>query len=843
MNQRLKETLNHKYSNYIRPFFWQHGASEEKLREYMGIIQNFGIQEVCLESRPHPDYAGPKWWQDVDVIMDEARKRGMRVWVLDDSFYENGFVNKIMRNAPDELKRWYLLEKNYTVQGPAKRMRFEISTDLGHIIHFGPVMREEYKAEALVAVILAKHTEGRFGPVNTELVNVTDQVDSDGFLVMDIPDGIFDIYVYTKRVTAVNKGAYMVSLIDRDSVHLMIDGVYEAHYERYKGDFGKTFAGFFCDEPGFFNSMGMGTGGPGRGLAMPLPWSDSVRDEMETRLSGNLTWLVGLAHDCCGMEREIRLDFMDIVTKKYESCFSRYLGDWCADHGVEFIGHVIEDGSAHSSLGGGTGHYFRAMAGQHMSGIDVVLNQLLPDMDFGRGRFYHYTIPALAASCAHQSDRQEGRALCEIFGAFGWTEGLTMMKWMTDLMFSGGVNQFTPHAFSDNAFPDDDCPPHFYANGHNPQYRHMPYLFGAMNRAAHLLNGGKAEARVAILFSAEAQWAGSFRLPDELAEKLVTNQIMYEILPMDNLKKADLSSGRIKVGSADYDCLIVDSTDFLPDEYIEKLNQVSGAGIQVLYVNKIPSGFGGKKTENPVSVHDGDLLQLLSDKKTVVSLKPEKWLRAYKYVHPDMTLYYLANTSLLNRIDTALTIKETGKSVLYNPWTEELITPVYDEEGRMIVSLERGESFIYITGEDVPEGKPKRKITAGKALPDDYSISMASHDNLDCFIPVEIRKLTDVLSMNSHFSGIVRYETVFDGKAEVIDLGEAYEAAEVFVNGKSAGVRFSFPYVYDISELTVEGTNELRIEVATTAFGAVRDPLSLRRPIPPEGILGPVMIQ
>ena len=84
---RLEDVLAGKPDNYILPFFWQHGEDERTLREYMGAIQESGIGAVCVESRPHPDFCGPKWWEDMDVILDEARKRGMKVWILDDSHF------------------------------------------------------------------------------------------------------------------------------------------------------------------------------------------------------------------------------------------------------------------------------------------------------------------------------------------------------------------------------------------------------------------------------------------------------------------------------------------------------------------------------------------------------------------------------------------------------------------------------------------------------------------------------------------------------------------------------------------------------------------------------------
>lgn len=41
----------------------------------------------------------------MDVILDEARKRGMKVWILDDSHFPTGYANGAMAGKPDELCR------------------------------------------------------------------------------------------------------------------------------------------------------------------------------------------------------------------------------------------------------------------------------------------------------------------------------------------------------------------------------------------------------------------------------------------------------------------------------------------------------------------------------------------------------------------------------------------------------------------------------------------------------------------------------------------------------------------------------------------------------------------
>ncbi|MBQ3106401.1 MAG: hypothetical protein IJC51_02860, partial [Eggerthellaceae bacterium] len=116
--KRINDLLNNQGENYILPFFWQHGETEAKLREYMNAIHDCGIGAVCCECRPHPDFCGPKWWEDMDVILDEAKKLGMKVWILDDAHFPTGQANGAMEEAPAELCKQFLSHNVVEVGGP-----------------------------------------------------------------------------------------------------------------------------------------------------------------------------------------------------------------------------------------------------------------------------------------------------------------------------------------------------------------------------------------------------------------------------------------------------------------------------------------------------------------------------------------------------------------------------------------------------------------------------------------------------------------------------------------------------------------------------------------------------
>ena len=70
-----------------------------------------------------------------------------------------------------------------------------------------------------------------------------------------------------------------------------------------------------------------------------------------------------------------------------------------------------------------------------------------------------------------------------------------------------------------------------------------------------------------------------------------------------------------------------------------------------------------------------------------------------------------------------------------------------------------------------------------------------------------------------YFSGTATYKNSFNLENEslnskiILDLGELRDVAEIFINGKSAGILWKKPYQADISQLVKSGENELKIEI------------------------------
>ena len=76
-----------------------------------------------------------------------------------------------------------------------------------------------------------------------------------------------------------------------------------------------------------------------------------------------------------------------------------------------------------------------------------------------------------------------------------------------------------------------------------------------------------------------------------------------------------------------------------------------------------------------------------------------------------------------------------------------------------------------------------------------------------------------------------------------IDLGDLVSSGELFVNGKSAGIRLSPPWKFDISSLAKPGENKVEVMIYNTlANNYTTIPTTYRGSIK-SGLIGPVQLK
>ena len=461
MSKRMEDLLSGKTGRAVFPFFWLRGEDEDTLRKYMHVIHDAGCRAVCLESRPHPDFCGPQWWHDLDILLEEAKKLDMKLWILDDSHFPTGYCNGALRPS---------MEKgDYTLLRQSVTSRVLLECRGGETVSLsGPDYRLSPEqvptaADTYFMKPFPRFADDRLLDVTAVRLDQAEQVSlgcgEHGEIRWTAPDGQWRIYgVYLTR----NRGPHRdyMNMLSVPSCRTLIDAVYEPHFRHYGHEFGKTILGFFSDEPELGNGHIYQLD---RRLheTEDLPWSEEVRAALENLWGSAWTTRLPLLWDTdadADQAAQVRCQYMDTVTRLVRQDFSCQIGDWCRAHGVRYIGHLIEDHGQHTRCGSSLGHYFRGLAGQDMAGIDDIGGQVLPqgeDLDIRTkwqehrdGTFYHFALGTLAASAAAIEPGKHGDALCEIFGNYGWAEGVNLEKYLAEHFMVRGINHFVPHAFS-----------------------------------------------------------------------------------------------------------------------------------------------------------------------------------------------------------------------------------------------------------------------------------------------------------------------------------------------------------------------------------------------------------
>ncbi|MED4953737.1 glycosyl hydrolase [Paenibacillus macerans] len=848
MNPKIKKLLRSEGENFIFPFLWLHGEEEEVLREYMEAIHSAGIGAVCVESRPHPDFCGPRWWHDLDIILDEAQKRKMKVWILDDSHFPTGYANGALKEAPPELCSQFLYYSSIEAVGPAKAAQLNVAKHAKYVKNpfehslFARANKERRKFDddTLLSVCAARIDQGFDA---STLTDITDFV-KEGQLVWDIPEGKWIIYVNYLTRNAGSRDGY-INMLDKKSAGKQIEAVYEPHYARYKEEFGKTIAGFFSDEPGLGNGK-MNDNRP-IGADQDLPWSEEVEAQMHARLGDDwkrklpLLWESSSHPD---QSAEVRYIYMDIITRLVEENFSKPIGRWCEARGVEYVGHLIEDNNMHARTGSSLGHFFRGLSGQHMSGIDDIGGQVMPGGEIypkktiigeRDGEFFHYMLGKLGSSLAAIDPIKKGRTMCEIFGAYGWGEGVRMMKYLVDHFLVRGVNHYVPHAFSAKPYPDPDCPPHFYANGHDPQFRHFGALMRYLNRMCALISDGKRITPAAILYHAEAEWAGEYMLDQKPAHVLTDHQIDFDILPADVFRERDRFKTQIgnllRVNHQEYKTLIIPYAQYIPASTAEAILELKQAGCLVLFIDGLPSG-----------ILDGDsgLLAALSD-CTVVSLdtlvselkahavaelvvEPAFSMLRYLHYRDESDIYLFTNENMAETFKGTITVSSSGPVYGYDAWNNQLyaVRAEHDRRGTALALEIPPYQSVVIVFDQAEDEDVKTLVPYDREiqLRDGWTMSLATSIEYPHFHDEQaISGFENVGLKYPEFSGFIRYENEVEIPAlqhASLVIEDAFEGVEVFVNGESAGIQVAPPFIIDIGRQLREGKNKIRIEVATT---------------------------
>ena len=331
------------------------------------------------------------------------------------------------------------------------------------------------------------------------------------------------------------------------------------------------------------------------------------------------------------------------------------------------------------------------------------------------------------------------------------------------------------------------------------------------------VNDRHAVCPVAILYHGEAEWCGKAMLMQKPGRILQDNQIDFHYVPADvfaerEFYKTELSD-KLTVNGHEHAVLVIPYAQFITKETAEAAIELADKGGRVLFIENYPDGLctgealpeGVKEKTKVVAL--SSLLEELSAYRTLTIAPANDRIRAMHYVG-DQEFFYLVNEGGKPWRGT-ITLPE-GEYHIYDAWHDRCLA-----WNGAALTFEPCHSLFLVKGaaESVytPPAFTERRVLEG------FSQSVCKALDYPKFGPAkEIIKPENYALTDKKFSGFIRYETRFTGKAQMLEITDAWEGVEVFVNGQSAGIQVVPPYRFDLRGLTADGENTLVIEVATT---------------------------
>lgn len=814
------EVINEKYekSNFL-PFLWIYGyETKEEIIRTVDAIHKSGAKTLCVEPKRHPFFGQQPFFDDMKAVFDRCKEYDMGVWLLDDFACPTGRAGGILKRMK-HLKKEHILETHTDIVGDNKDIKL--------------IIRKNKEEDELLCACAYKRVSGASQELTGEPIDLTDGAHG-RYLYCSLPEGEWRIFfIFRSMAYSDNTCADLVDFMRKESCDLQRQYVYEPFYAQFKEEFGKTFLGFFIDEPMFdnpkykityrnvnpyVNTVGI--------EYTCLPFSDHVVGAIQKKIPDfKLAELTLLWHDLEGRSAYVRHAYMEHVSDCYRDNYVKPLSEWSHERGVEYIGHIVEDYGVHARLDSGVGHFFKAMEYQDMSGIDIVLNQVIPgfahysqagtqmlvDTDF-----FHYVLRQLGASSAHIDPKKRGRAMCEMFGAYGWNLDVTHQKWLMDYLMVGGINRFVAHSFTDRK-GDKHFPPHFYDGGLNPQFNGFCANMSYCQKVLDLLEGGDHIAPVAMLYDGEGEWMNGddHMSMQTVARPLIDNFYNYDILPMDTiLSSCFVENGRIGCNKETYGCLIVPKAVYLPEVLIKKLGELASQGVKIIFVERRTKGCDFGEV-----VALGELVEYL-DKLNIrdISVKSSTdLLRFYHVKDGAKDKFFITNEDVVKSAKATITMDYTGKIKIIDCMKDEVVV----KEIKNKVDIEIGTyGSLYVetmANDDITPNYSAEEVQ----IPYDFKVSLAPCDNQEDFKPYrKADKPFNVIHFDEQpdFSGVVKFETEFKvnklGEKVILDLGRVGGVAEVTLNGKTYETVICNPFTVNVTDSIKKGKNVLSIKVA-----------------------------
>ncbi|GGA69308.1 hypothetical protein GCM10011507_21010 [Edaphobacter acidisoli] len=520
----------------------------------LDTMQHLGFRAVTVQAgfgMPFA-YLSPDYFHFFRTFVEEAKKRNMRVWIVDDAGYPSGFAGGEFTSEKPEL-RMQALELTQTIPVAA-----------------GQTIQKAIDP-ATVAVAAINKDDGKFIPIKVTNNEIDWTVPSGDWQIMLVEHQFRTSPTRSdtnpRRVKDTEQS--LEDYLDPAATMQFIAFTHE-QYKKYVGDeFGKTIMGFRGDEPDY--------------SIRGLPWTPKFFERFEQIKGYDIhPYLAALFLQKLTPEQQrAKADYYDVFSQMFRDGFFKVQGEWCAANHLEYQVHLNHE-EMEMALTRSEGDFFRDMRYVEVPGIDAIWHQIDPDTvsDY----------PRLASSVSHVYGKP--RAFTESFAAYRPTPTLEQARYILNEQFVRGVNLVEAMYFpatSRGVRP----PPAFMAD---PGF---PALMQYTQRVSYLMAMGRPAASVALYLPSSSMWMGDSAADAAFVstERMLSErQIDFDIIGEDALAR-DLIAGPgsfMTLSGNRYTTVILPSISLLSEAALDRLRAFAAKGGHVVFLGRTPSLIAGR---------------------------------------------------------------------------------------------------------------------------------------------------------------------------------------------------------------------------------------------------------
>ena len=585
---------------------WNDLLTEEQVRSTLADLNAQRVNMAFVHPRPGlaTPYLTQDWFTLWSAALDEAQKRGMKIWIYDENSYPSGFAGGYVPDAFPESRGFGLdvvsLDNLIDASG-----NWQIGESVVYVVER---LSDGSTLNRTTEVLAAK--EGNKPAPNKS---------SEG------SKWTIGRYQYAGSSQWFGGKTY-VNLMTKGVLDAFLGFTHETYRERLGDQFGKLIPGAFTDEPQVA-SAGM------------FSWTTDFPEEFQKRRGYDIIPNIDSLIEPVGDWKKVRYDYYKTVLETFIERWHKPLAEYCESVGLEYTGHDWEHEwpNAHQCPDNMATAFWR-----QRPAIDLLMNQ------FSRGthsQFGNVRSVRELNSATRQSGRS--RSISENYGAGGYDIRFRDLKRLGDWSYALGVNTTDEHLsyISIRGARKHDHPQTF--SYHSPWFEQYSKLEDYWTRLSYLLSRGElSQKRFLLIEPTSTTWlyqtesgrenqGKKDRIGNDFANllnELETAQVDYDLGSEDIIGRVGKVDGAsFWVGKASYKTVVLpESVETLDAKTVQFLAEFLRNGGKVVSLNANLTSVNGRSPEELDETTCANLSEIIrgvdinSLEELVVSSKTEQ---------------------------------------------------------------------------------------------------------------------------------------------------------------------------------------------------------------------------